>query len=115
MYYRDSTELISVRGGEASGLHSTGSKTFMRVHVIYFCPRCGCQSFRPSATRIRKDSILGRLGVHPQRCYICRVRFYIFQPGILRTLVSPVSTPAAPGHKPLKTPALQSLDTDLLT
>ena len=84
----------------------------MRVHIIYFCPRCGCQSFRPSAARVRKDSILRILGVHPQRCYICKVRFYLFQPGILRTLAAPIETPASPG---LKTPPLPSWDTDLLT
>jgi hypothetical protein len=57
----------------------------MRIHVIYFCPRCGCRSFRRSAARFRKDRLLRMLGVHPQRCYNCKVRFYLFQPGILKT------------------------------
>jgi hypothetical protein len=60
----------------------------MQVHIMYSCPRCGCQSFRPSISRIRKDSILGVLGFQPQRCYICKVRFYLFQPGILKTVAN---------------------------
>jgi hypothetical protein len=84
----------------------------MRVHVIYFCPRCGCQSFRPSAARIARDSILRMLGVRPQRCYICKVRFYLFQPAILRTLASPIETRASPG---LKAPPLRPGMPDLLT
>jgi hypothetical protein len=34
------------------------------------------------------------LGVHPHRCYNCKVRFYLFQPGILKTLAN--SVPAQP-------------------
>ncbi len=66
----------------------------MRVHIIYFCPRCGCQSFRPSAARIRKDPILRMLAVHPHRCYNCKARFYLFQPGILKTLAGPIGARA---------------------
>ena len=69
----------------------------MQVHVIYSCPRCACHSFRPSATRVRKDSILRMLGVYPHRCYICKIRFYLFQPGILKTLARPIETPATAG------------------
>lgn len=78
----------------------------MRVHVIYFCPRCGCQSFRPSALRIRKDPILRMLGVHPHRCYNCKVRFYLFQPGILKNLASPIESPAG---AELKAPRLRPI------
>jgi hypothetical protein len=84
----------------------------MRVHVIYSCPRCGCQSFRSSALRLRKDWILRKLGVHPQRCYVCRIRFYLFQPGILKTLTNPIETPAAAN---LKAPPLRPEMPDLLT
>ena len=66
----------------------------MQVHIMYFCPRCGCQSFRPSISRIRKDSIVKLFGFQPQRCYICKVRFYLFQPGILRTLANAGSAQA---------------------
>jgi hypothetical protein len=76
----------------------------MPVHVIYFCPRCGCQSFQPSTSRIRKDRILRMLGVHPHRCYICKVRFYLFQPSILKTRVSPIETP---GGSELEVPRLR--------
>lgn len=59
----------------------------MQVHIMYSCPRCGCHSFRPSISRIRKDYFVRLLGFQPQRCYICKVRFYLFQPGILKTLM----------------------------
>jgi hypothetical protein len=52
------------------------------------------------------------LGVRPQRCYICKVRFYLFQPAILRTLASPIETRASPG---LKAPPLRPGMPDLLT
>ena len=76
----------------------------MRVHVVYFCPRCGCQSFRHSAARVLKDPILRMLGVHPHRCYNCKVRFYLFQPGILKTLSRPI---AAPAGAEIKAPQLR--------
>ena len=83
----------------------------MRVHVIYFCPRCGCQCFRPSVSRIARDSILRLLGLRPQRCYICKIRFYLFQPSILRTLASPMKAPAAAG---IKAPPLRPGIPDML-
>jgi hypothetical protein len=76
----------------------------MRVHVVYFCPRCGCQSFRHSAARVLKDPILRMLGVHPHRCYNCKVRFCLFQPGILKTLARPI---AAPAGAEIKAPQLR--------
>jgi hypothetical protein len=76
----------------------------MRVHVVYFCPRCGCQSFRHSAARVLKDPNLRMLGVHPHRCYNCKVRFYLFQPGILKTLARPI---AAPAGAEIKAPQLR--------
>ncbi len=84
----------------------------MRVQVIYFCPRCGHQSFRPSAARVRGDSLRRMLGVHPQRCHICRLRFYLFQPGILKTLARPIESPAVAG---IKAPPLRPGMPDLLT
>ncbi len=69
----------------------------MRIHIVFFCPRCGYQSFRSSVSRVRKDFILRMLGVYPHRCYICKVRFYLFRPSILRTLASPIETSAAVG------------------
>jgi len=81
----------------------------MRVRVIYFCPRCGCQSLRPSRARTHTDSIVRLLGVHPQRCHMCRVRFYLFQPGILRTLADPIET-EVPERKPIQPAALRPWD-----
>ena len=81
----------------------------MTVRVTYYCPRCGCQSFRPSATRLRKDGLLRFFGVQAYRCYICRVRFYLFQPAILRSLV----TEPAGATTALKAPQLSPLDTEI--
>jgi hypothetical protein len=44
------------------------------------------------------------LGVHPHRCYNCKVRFYVFQPGILKTLARPI---AAPAGAEIKAPQLR--------
>jgi len=73
--------------------------------------------------RERKDSILPWLGVHPYRCYICKHRFYLFQPPVLRQLGSPIGVPAAklsapaakPKTEPIKSPAIRPWDTDVLT
>ncbi len=84
----------------------------MKVHIIYRCPYCGSKSFRLSAKRASKDGVLRLLDVYPQRCYICRGRFYLFQPAILKTvLADPDAAPAAPGLKPLETPPLAWWDT----
>jgi hypothetical protein len=44
----------------------------MTIRIIYRSARCGCQSFRPSAARIRKDALLCLLGVHPHLCITLR-------------------------------------------
>jgi hypothetical protein len=45
------------------------------------------------------------LGFRAQRCYICKVRFYLFQPGILKSIAATGNAPAgaelkAPGLRP---------------
>jgi hypothetical protein len=65
----------------------------MQVHIMYFCSRCGCQSFRPSTLLTRKDSILRMLGFRAQRCYLCKARFYLFQPVILKTVANAGNPP----------------------
>jgi len=84
----------------------------MRVRIVFYCPRCGSVLFRPSVSRLFRDSIVSKLGVHPQRCYMCRLRFYLFKPSRLRTLVaaldrsfvgSPVGDPQPqPTHAPME-------------
>jgi hypothetical protein len=78
--------------------------------------------------RERKDSILPWLGIHPYRCYICKHRFYLFQPPVLRHLAGPITAPAAnlgapaakltPAAKlkpePIKSP-IRPWDTDVIT
>jgi len=76
----------------------------MTVRIIYFCPRCGGQSYRPSSTHQKKDSVLSALGVRAFRCHICRLRFYLFQPAILRLILAEPER-LTTGLKPLKTPA----------
>jgi len=84
----------------------------MTVRIIYFCPRCGGQSYRHSSTRLRKDAILSAVGIHSFRCHICRLRFYLFQPSILWSIAAePAQLTTASELKPLKTPALGSWDT----
>lgn len=58
----------------------------MTVRVLYGCPHCGCQLFRPSNAWVWKDLALRLLGVRPYRCQMCGNRFYLFQPRTLRLL-----------------------------
>jgi hypothetical protein len=59
----------------------------MRVRLLFYCPRCGSLLFRPSNSRARKDSLLRAFGVHPHRCQMCRLRFYLFKPIRLRSIL----------------------------
>lgn len=74
----------------------------MKVRIAYCCSRCGSSRFRPSISRHLADPVLACLGVHPQRCYMCRLRFYLFKPESLRTLLSALDRPivTAPARKP---------------
>jgi hypothetical protein len=65
----------------------------MKLRILSFCPRCGYNSFRPSISRIFRDSFLGKLGICPHRCYTCRLRFYLFKPDGLRALVEALDRP----------------------
>lgn len=67
----------------------------MKVRIEYVCSRCGSQHFRPSISRRLSDPLLACVGVRPQRCYMCRVRFYLFQPVWLRAFLSALSRPMA--------------------
>ena len=60
----------------------------MRVRLIFRCPHCGSRSFRPSTLRKTQDSVLRSLGLHPQRCYMCRSRFYSFRLANFRSLLA---------------------------
>ena len=82
----------------------------MRVRILYFCPRCGSVLFRPSISRLFRDSFLSKLGIHPQRCYMCRLRFYLLKPlrmkavvaALDRSWVSQPSGGAQPSHAAVK-------------
>lgn len=65
----------------------------MKVRLFYQCVRCGSSSFRRSKTRTLKESFLGCFGVHPQRCYMCRSRFFLFKPSNLRVFLAALDAP----------------------
>ena len=66
----------------------------MKVRIAYCCSRCGSDEFRPSISRRVGDGALAWMGVHPQRCYMCRSRFYLFQPTGLRALFKALDQPS---------------------
>jgi hypothetical protein len=59
----------------------------MRVRLLFYCPHCDSLLFRSSQSRPIRDSFLRPFGVHPQRCEMCRLRFYLFKPNRLRALL----------------------------
>jgi|HubBroStandDraft_1064217.scaffolds.fasta_scaffold622331_2 predicted RNA-binding Zn-ribbon protein involved in translation (DUF1610 family) len=59
----------------------------MRVRILFYCPHCGSLLFRPSQARTLGDSLLRPFGMRPQRCQMCRLRFYLFKPARLRSLL----------------------------
>jgi len=63
--------------------------------------------FRPSMTRTLRDMLLGPFGVHPHRCYMCRVRFYLFKPNHMRGFLLVLDRPLGAFQKN----SLGSLDT----
>jgi len=72
----------------------------MNVRITYCCSRCGSDEFRPAISRRLADGLLACLSVRPQRCYMCRSRFYLFQPAGLRALLRALDQPslgAVPG------------------
>ena len=81
----------------------------MRVRLLFYCPHCSSLWFRPSQTRGIKDIFLRSFGVHAHRCQMCRLRFYLFKPYRLRSLlflppreVQPQLQPALQdGNRPL--------------
>jgi len=60
----------------------------MQVRILFYCPRCGSVLFRPSISRLFRDRFLAKVGIHPQRCYMCRLRFYLFKPLRLKGFVA---------------------------
>jgi hypothetical protein len=70
----------------------------MKVRLFFQCGRCGSTSFRSSSARGFKDSLLGHLGVHAQRCHMCRRRFYLFKPYSLRPFLLALDAPPQDGR-----------------
>jgi hypothetical protein len=52
----------------------------MKIRLVLHCSQCGSHSFRPSSQVTLKDAVLQKFGVIPQRCFLCRRRFYLFKP-----------------------------------
>lgn len=65
----------------------------MQVRILFYCPRCGSVLFRPSISRLFRDLFLSKMGIHPQRCYMCRLRFYLFKPLRLKAFVAALDRP----------------------
>ena len=72
----------------------------MKVHLVLRCPYCGSRSFRPSTLRKTRDTIFRALGLHPQRCYSCRSRFYSFRLANLRSLLAVLEGPRPEAQEP---------------
>jgi len=77
----------------------------MKVRILSLCPRCGSHLFRPSISRLFRDSFLGKLGICPHRCYTCRLRFYLFNPDRLRAFVQALDRPMIGVSTPEESPA----------
>jgi len=81
----------------------------MRIRLIFYCPRCGSVLFRPSANRGFRDYFMGSFGVHAQRCYMCRHRFYLFKPDGLKGLLKKLDRPQ-PSLSPEPVPAPEGVE-----
>jgi hypothetical protein len=73
----------------------------MRVRLIFYCPHCGSLLFRPSAPRSFRDSFVGSLGFHAQRCYMCRTRFYLYKPNCMKNVLEMLDRPL-PSLRPIQ-------------
>lgn len=92
----------------------------MTVRIIFRCSRCGSRSFRPSSKWTFKVAILRKIGLVPQRCYLCRRRFYVFRPAFLSALLKALDGPplraneanAFPRRKPMTIELSRFADSD---
>ena len=84
----------------------------MRVRIVFYCPRCGSVLFRPSISRLFRDSFARKLGIHPQRCYMCRLRFYLFKPSLLRGFATALdrSFVSSPAEEPQPQPSRETME-----
>ena len=71
----------------------------MKVRLYYQCACCGSTSFRTSAARTLKESFLAHFGIHPQRCHMCRRRFFLFKPNNLRAFLAALDAPPQDGRE----------------
>ena len=71
----------------------------MKVRLYYQCAHCGSTSFRKSAARSLKESFLAHVGIHPQRCHMCRRRFFLFKPNNLRAFLVALDAPPQDGRE----------------
>jgi len=60
----------------------------MTIRVLFRCTCCGSSSFRPSSLRTFKDTVLKKFGLAPQRCLVCRRRFYLYRPATLQSILT---------------------------
>ena len=83
----------------------------MQVRILFYCPRCGSVLFRPSISRLFRDHFLRKVGIHPQRCYLCRLRFYLFKPLRLKAFVGALDHVFAGARTPRAHPSTAALET----
>src|SRR5579872_1288080 len=72
----------------------------MRVRVLFYCPRCESVLFRASSFRAVGDSLRRAFGVYPQRCLSCRIRFYLFKPHLLLSVLYLLDGRPGPQRQP---------------
>jgi hypothetical protein len=72
----------------------------MKIRFVFRCSLCGSNSYRPSSQLTFRDTLLLKIGVRPQRCFLCRRRFYIFRPSILRSLLTGSAQQSLENKKP---------------
>lgn len=77
----------------------------MKVRLIFCCPRCNSMMFRASHSRHWRDSLVRPFGIHPHRCYLCRLRFYLFKPARLQAFLELIDHPVLGMPSPKTTSA----------
>src|SRR5579863_10306549 len=96
----ETLELLSTNRSMQLHLYGRRAHGEMKVRLVLRCPRCGSLSFRPSTLRRTRDVVFRTLGLHPQRCYSCRSRFYSFRLASLRSALAVLEGPRPKTQEP---------------
>lgn len=82
----------------------------MKVRLVFHCPYCGSEAFRPSSLRKVSDPVFRSFGLHPQRCHACHARFYSFDPEDFRTLFAILDGPRSAGMEERPAPVTRDVE-----